>query len=467
MALASIENAKLRRTLLWFALVGVAVTIVLFFGGSLIGTLVGRSPAVTPTTGTLSLTVGNDADADGSIDPLSADEHPIADAEVVLASAGHTIEFETDEAGFVQATQLALGAYSVAAYVGGEQVSVVPASVTVAAGEQEVQLALNAAGKDLGAVFGYAFADSDANGAISPADAPIVGATATLTGGSAEDQSTAVTDEAGRYEFSRLVPGQYAVRVAVPDHAAGRFSERAALTTVLTVRSSIDRRRADVLLALANPTAAAPEYRLAQATSLPGITILKLASDADEVGQEFVQTTPGSDVSYEITLQAQGTSGETYSSVVVVDDYPAGTHVTSVDNGGVDNGGTITWSVGTMTAGDVVVLGYESRIDPGAEDGSYENVATVTANGTVPSEDDSIVIVSSRAAEPIGSPGSLGDRAEPTTVGDSGAAAGTTGAPGSSTVAVGVQGWQLAAAVAVPAAVVAAVVTMGFRRVRT
>jgi hypothetical protein len=67
MALVSIESAKLRRTLLWFALVGVAVAIVLFFGGSLIGTLVGRSPVVTSTTGTLSLTVGNDADADVSI----------------------------------------------------------------------------------------------------------------------------------------------------------------------------------------------------------------------------------------------------------------------------------------------------------------------------------------------------------------------------------------------------------------
>lgn len=464
MALASIENAKLKRTLLWFALAGVAIAILLFFGGSLIGTLVGRKPVVAETVGTLALIASNDADADGVIDPLSADEHPVAAAEITLAGANLTQELETDEAGFAEAIQLPIGTYAVSAFVGGEQVSVEPTSISVAPDERDVQLALNTAGKQLGGVYGFAYEDSDGNGSIDATDVPVAGATASLSGGA--EERTTTTDDKGRYEFGGLEPGQYAVRIGVPTDELERFSEPAALTTVLEVRSNIDRRRADVLLALVQPTAAGePELRLAQAPLLPGIEILKLATDADEAGKEFVRATPGSEVSYEITLQARGTSGETYTSVVVVDDYPVGIEPVSIGNGGVDNGSTITWSVGTMMAGDVVVLGYDSRIDSGAADGNYENVASVTANGVLPTEDDSTVIVDSRATSGAGQdsdelPGSTGG-AGSTTAGSGG----STSASGTDVV-VGIQGWQLAAAVAVPAAVVVLVIALGLRRVR-
>lgn len=249
MALLSVEGPKLRRTILWVALIGAVITIVLVIGAKLISTLIaGASPA--PTTGSLNLSVANDANADGSIDPLDPTEHPVGAAEIKLTSANGAspLLMTTDSSGFATQGRLEQGAYTIEVSVGGKQVSVAPATLTVVASKTTVAaLALNAAGQKLGAVSGAVWADEDADGKISAPDTRVEGAAMTLVadGGA---QQTSASDANGDYLFEPAAPGTYVVRLSVPADQQKRFLLPSAVSQATVVRSNLDRQTVDFLL---------------------------------------------------------------------------------------------------------------------------------------------------------------------------------------------------------------------------
>src|SRR2546425_12638138 len=96
---ASETRINLRRTILWVALAGVALAIVLFFAGSLVGTLV-RRPASGPATGSVVVAVANDANADGSINANDPREHPLAAELTLTSSSGAALSLASDATGF-------------------------------------------------------------------------------------------------------------------------------------------------------------------------------------------------------------------------------------------------------------------------------------------------------------------------------------------------------------------------------
>ncbi|MGE3343271.1 MAG: SdrD B-like domain-containing protein, partial [Vicinamibacterales bacterium] len=211
-----------------------------------IGTVTGQPPVGTPVTDTnpdhynaleyasISGFVYHDSNNDGV---KGGAEAPIAGTTVQLTGtdtfgAAVTLTQMTNASGFYEFANLVPGTYTVtetqpAGYLDGKDTQGTPgngsatndvfASVTLASGVHgqdnnfgELQAAT---------VSGFVYVDSDNDGVKDAGEAPIAGATVSLSGtdiNNAAVTATTTTDAAGYYEFTGLVPGTYTVTEMQP-----------------------------------------------------------------------------------------------------------------------------------------------------------------------------------------------------------------------------------------------------------
>jgi uncharacterized repeat protein (TIGR01451 family) len=85
----------------------------------------------------------------------------------------------------------------------------------------------------------------------------------------------------------------------------------------------------------------------------------------------------GTLLTYAITVRNNGPSDAV--GIEVSDVLPADVTFVSATGGGLDSGGTVTWSSLALTAGESVVLGLTITVDAGRELGLMTNGATATA----------------------------------------------------------------------------------------
>ncbi|MBW3469361.1 DUF11 domain-containing protein, partial [Arthrospiribacter ruber] len=84
----------------------------------------------------------------------------------------------------------------------------------------------------------------------------------------------------------------------------------------------------------------------------------------------------GSNLRYVISVTNNGPSDA--QEVIVSDVLPAGTTFVSADNGGTEDGGTVSWSLGTMTPGQSIELELIVAVGEDLEDGTViRNIAVV------------------------------------------------------------------------------------------
>ena len=87
--------------------------------------------------------------------------------------------------------------------------------------------------------------------------------------------------------------------------------------------------------------------------------------------------TAGTDLTYTLGVTNNGPSDA--AGVTVTDPLPAGVTFVSADNGGVESGGTVTWSVGALANGATTDLHVTVSLDAGLST-DLSNTATVTAS---------------------------------------------------------------------------------------
>jgi fimbrial isopeptide formation D2 family protein/uncharacterized repeat protein (TIGR01451 family) len=109
----------------------------------------------------------------------------------------------------------------------------------------------------------------------------------------------------------------------------------------------------------------------------PALSITKTHSGAD-----IVQ--PGTPIPFQITVaNGTGPNVSTAYATVVTDTVPAGMTVdpTSISDGGVPSGSTITWNLSPLTPGSSQTLTYSASINAAVAGGAtYTNTATLTAS---------------------------------------------------------------------------------------
>ncbi|TNE57323.1 MAG: DUF11 domain-containing protein [Bacteroidetes bacterium] len=69
----------------------------------------------------------------------------------------------------------------------------------------------------------------------------------------------------------------------------------------------------------------------------------------------------------EFTITVTNHKDDPVTNVVVTDPLPAGLTLVSASNGGTDNNGVVTWDLGTMASGEVIILTYSAQTNPSAK----------------------------------------------------------------------------------------------------
>ncbi|WP_281169879.1 Ig-like domain-containing protein [Olivibacter sitiensis] len=121
------------------------------------------------------------------------------------------------------------------------------------------------------------------------------------------------------------------------------------------------------------------------------VSVVKAVSNASpNVGEE---------VTFTIAVSNAGPSPA--ASVTVSDALPTGYTLGTINDGGTETGGTITWSVGTLSAGSTATVSFTATVD---EEGSYANTAVASSPTSDPDPDNNESTVT---PEPIASPSLL------------------------------------------------------------
>jgi len=447
MATREQEVSSVRRSALWFALIGVSIGVILYLvGGNVATFLAGQRSA--PTQGALVIQVSNDANANQQHD-LAANEHGVGLVKLDL-SGPKTVTASTDNSGFSKITNLPPGTYQVSASLRESELAVLPSEISVIAGDiSSAELLVNAAGTTLGNIAG-ALTTLDAAGN----SVPITGAEVTLS----QNDSVLVqgmTESDGLYEFEGLAAGLYKVRIQLSDERERELT--------INLRSNLDSSKRDIQFAA--PSAlmrSGNDIVLVASSSAPGLHVTKLASDADELPQEFVTSQPGASILYSITLRTLGTASDSYPDLKLIDEYPAGISVSGITGAGIDNAGTIVWNLGTVTGGQIIEVQYSGKLAANAADGNYRNVIKASATGYDTVEDDSTVI-STTPKLPAGSLNTTESTGGSGTTNVS--TSGSTSTTSAQTVPqVGVDARTIALIAALPIAAVATIIGLGLRR---
>jgi pilin isopeptide linkage protein/uncharacterized repeat protein (TIGR01451 family)/LPXTG-motif cell wall-anchored protein len=83
---------------------------------------------------------------------------------------------------------------------------------------------------------------------------------------------------------------------------------------------------------------------------------------------------PGQQLTYSITYTNKN---KTAQEVTITDNIPDFTTFVSADNGGTESGGTVTWDLGSVAAGDSVTVSFIVEVDPDTSGETIKNKARV------------------------------------------------------------------------------------------
>ena len=218
-------------------------------------------------------------------------------------------------------------------------------------------------------ISGTVFIDTNRNGRLDAGEVGRAGVRLTLTGtrpGSitvATRTTTSGTD--GSYLFDGLLPGTYAVSVAVP---GGLSLTTPREITGIPIRSNVGSPNNNFGL-ISGPNANI------QGGPTPDIAISKTAPATARAGSTF---------DYRITVRNR--SSFTATNVEVTDLVPVQLTLVSRPAGATIRNGVVTWDVGTLAGGASKTLTMQVRVNPNVT-GVIVNTATVTADNLPPRRD--------------------------------------------------------------------------------
>jgi uncharacterized repeat protein (TIGR01451 family) len=185
--------------------------------------------------------------------------------------------------------------------------------------------------------------------------------TGTRPGGitvAARDTRTAAD---GSYSFPGLLPGSYAVAVAVP---GGLTLTTARTISGIGITSGVGSPNHNFGLASGDGSVAGGPT--------PNVTIQKTGPETARAGSTF---------RYSITVRNR--SAFTATNVQVTDLVPATLTLVAIPAGATIRNGVVTWSLDDMKAGASRTLTMDVRVNPNVT-GTIRNTATVTADGLPP-----------------------------------------------------------------------------------
>jgi uncharacterized repeat protein (TIGR01451 family) len=226
-------------------------------------------------------------------------------------------------------------------------------------------------------VSGVVYIDTNRNGIHDAGEIGRAGVRLDLTGtrpGGIAVTRTVVSGADGSYAFAGLLPGTYAVSVAVP---GGLTATSPRTISGIGVTSGTGSPNNNFGLNGPNATIAGGPA--------PDVTI-------DKKGPATARA--GSVVRYSITVRNR--SRFTARDVEVTDLVPIQLTLVRVPSGATIRNGVVTWSLGDLAAGRSRTLTMQVRVNPNVT-GRIRNTATVTAEGMPPKRSTAVTRVSGPA----------------------------------------------------------------------
>jgi uncharacterized repeat protein (TIGR01451 family) len=226
-------------------------------------------------------------------------------------------------------------------------------------------------------VSGVVYIDTNRNGIHDAGEIGRAGVRLDLTGtrpGGIAVTRTVVSGADGSYAFAGLLPGTYAVSVAVP---GGLTATSPRTISGIGVTSGTGSPNNNFGLNGPNATIAGGPA--------PDVTIDKNGPAAARAGSVF---------SYSITVRNR--SRFTARDVEVTDLVPIQLTLVRVPSGATIRNGVVTWSLGDLAAGRSRTLTMQVRVNPNVT-GRITNTATVTAEGMPPKRSTAVTRVSGPA----------------------------------------------------------------------
>ena len=214
-------------------------------------------------------------------------------------------------------------------------------------------------------ISGTVFIDTNRNGIRDAGEAGRAGVRLNLTG--ARPGAIAVTRSIlsgadGAYSFADLLPGDYAVSIAVP----GGLS----LTTAKTISN------------IGITSGSGKPNNNFGLTSGPGGAVA--GGPAPDIG--ITKAAPGkakAGATFRYTITVKNRSSFAATGVQVTDLVPVTLTLVRIPSGATIRNGVVTWKVGTLAAGASKRLTMPVRVNPNVT-GRIRNTATVTADGLGP-----------------------------------------------------------------------------------
>jgi large repetitive protein len=226
-------------------------------------------------------------------------------------------------------------------------------------------------------VSGVVYIDTNRNGIHDAGEIGRAGVRLDLTGtrpGGIAVTRTVVSGADGSYAFAGLLPGTYAVSVAVP---GGLTATSPRTISGIGVTSGTGSPNNNFGLNAPNGTIAGGPA--------PDVTIDKNGPASARAGSVF---------SYSITVRNR--SRFTARDVEVTDLVPIQLTLVRVPSGATIRNGVVTWSLGDLAAGRSRTLTMQVRVNPNVT-GRITNTATVTAEGMPPKRSTAVTRVSGPA----------------------------------------------------------------------
>jgi uncharacterized repeat protein (TIGR01451 family) len=226
-------------------------------------------------------------------------------------------------------------------------------------------------------VSGVVYIDTNRNGIRDAGEIGRAGVRLDLTGtrpGGIAVTRTVISGADGSYTFAGLLPGTYAVSVAVP---GGLTATSPRTISGIGVTSGTGSPNNNFGLNAPNGTIAGGPA--------PDVTIDKNGPASARAGSVF---------SYSITVRNR--SRFTARDVEVTDLVPIQLTLVRVPSGATIRNGVVTWSLGDLAAGRSRTLTMQVRVNPNVT-GRITNTATVTAEGMPPKRSTAVTRVSGPA----------------------------------------------------------------------
>jgi uncharacterized repeat protein (TIGR01451 family) len=253
------------------------------------------------------------------------------------------------------------GVWTVAEVVDPAWVAITPATgqVTVPAGGTGTFVAGNARPAPIS---GVVWIDTDGDGRIDAGEVGRPGTRLTLTGtrpgGITISPQTTLSGNDGSYVFPGLLPGTYAVSVAVPGGLRATTPR-----TISNIHITSGRGSPNNNFGLVGPGVSAA------GGPTPDVRIGKSGPATARAGSVFTYT-----------IVVRNRSNFTARNVEVTDLVPAKLTLVSIPKGAVIRNGVVTWRLGDLPAGARRTLFMRVRVNANAT-GTIVNTATVTADG--------------------------------------------------------------------------------------